>query len=73
MQVYLVALVLKPTQKQVFDEGAVPIIVGGGPHALMADSDTQAAAKAMAFLPDEMRDKADRVEVSLLPFAKAAR
>ena len=69
MQVYLVILVVKPTQKQVYDDGAVPSIVAG-PHAVMADSETQAAAKAMRFLPDEMKDKADRVEVSVLPFRR---
>jgi len=73
MQVYLVILVLKPTQKQVFDDGAVPVIVGGGPHPVIADNETQAAAKAMRFLPDEIKDKEDRVEVSVLPFARAAR
>ena len=70
MQVYLVILVLKPTQKQVFDDGAVPTIVAG-PQAVIADSDTQAAAKAMRFLPDEMKDQQDRVEVSVLPFVRA--
>ena len=70
MNVYLVVLVLKPTQKQVFDDGAVPMIVGGL-NVVMADSETNAAAKAMRFLPDDMKDKADRVEVSVLPFVRA--
>ena len=49
--VYLVVLVQQPTQKQVFDDGAVAQILAG-PHAVIADTDTQAAAKAMRFLPD---------------------
>ena len=70
MNVYLVILVLKPTQKQVYDDGAVASIVSG-PHAVIADNENQAAAKAMRFLPEEMKDKADRVEVSVLPFVRA--
>jgi len=67
----LIALVLKPTQKQVFDDGAVEQIVAG-PHAVIADNDTQAAAKAVRFLPEEMKGKEDRVEVSVLPFRRAS-
>jgi len=70
MQVFLVVLVLKPTQKQVYDDGAVPTMVAG-PTAVIADNETQAAAKAMRFLPDEMKGKEDRVEVSVLPFRRA--
>lgn len=70
MNVYLVVLVLKPTQKAVYDEAAVPSIVAG-PHAVIADSETQAAAKAMRFMPDEMKGKEDRIEVSVLPFRRA--
>lgn len=68
--VYLVVLVQQPTQKQVFDDGAVATIVAG-PHAVIADTDTQAAAKAMRFMPDELKGKEDRVEVSVLPFVRA--
>ncbi len=70
MNVYLVVLVLKPTQKQVFDDGAVASIVAG-PHAVIPDTEANAAAKAMRFLPDELKDKQDRVEVSVLPFRRA--
>lgn len=72
MPVYLVVLVLKPTQKQVFDDGALATIIGGDAHAVIADSETQAAAKAMRFLPDEYKGKEDRVEVSVLPFRHAS-
>ena len=71
MQVYLVVLVLRPTQKQVYDDGAVPLIVAG-PLAVMADNETNAAAKGMAFLPENLNDKTDRVEVSVLPFRRPA-
>lgn len=71
MNVYLVVLVLKPTQKAVYDDGAVATILGGGAHAVIADNETQAAAKAMRFLPDEYKGKEDRVEVSVLPFRHA--
>lgn len=69
MQVYMAVLILKPTQKQVFDDGAVPTIIGG-PNVFMADNDAQAPAKAMMFLPDELKDKADRIEVAILPFRR---
>ena len=71
MQVYLVVLVFKPTQKQVYDDAAVPTIIGEGAHAVIADSEAQAAAKAMRFLPDELKAQEDRVEVSVLPFRRA--
>lgn len=69
--VYLVVLVLKPTQKEVFENAAVPTIVAG-PQVVLADTETQAAAKAMRFLPDELKDKQDRVEVAVLPFRRTA-
>lgn len=68
--VYLAVLVLKPTQKQVYDDAAVPVIVSG-PHAIIADNDAQAGSKAMRFLPDEMKDKEDRIEVNVIPFVRA--
>lgn len=70
MQPYLVVLVLKPTEKQVYEDGAVAQIVGGL-NVVLADHQTQASAKAMRFLPDEMKDQADRVEVSVLPFQRS--
>jgi hypothetical protein len=68
--VYLVVLVKNPTDRQKFDDGAVPTIVAG-PQAVVADTDTQAAAKAMRFLPEELKGKEERIEVSVLPFVKA--
>ena len=71
MNVYLVVLVMKPTAKQVYDDGTVPTIVAG-PHPVIADSETNAAAKAMRFLPDELKGREDRIEVSVLPFRRQA-
>ena len=70
MPVFLTVLVLNPTDKQKFDDGTVAQILGGV-NAVIADSETSAAAKAMRFLPDEMKDKQDRVEVAVLPFRRA--
>ena len=67
MIVFLVVLVLKPTQKQVYEEGTVALIVAG-PSAVIADNATNAAAKAMKLLPEELKGNEDRVEVSVLPF-----
>jgi len=69
MTPYLTIVVLKPTQKQVFDEGAVDQIVVG-PQAVMAKDEAQAAAKAMRFVPEEYKDKQDRLEPHVLPFAR---
>jgi len=69
MQPYLVILVSKPTQKEVFDNGAVPTIIAG-PQAVMAESETQATARAMKFMPDEWRGKEERVEAYALPFRR---
>lgn len=70
MQVYLTVLILKPTQKAIYDEGAVPLVVAG-PNIVLADNDTSASAKAMAFLPDDLKDKSDRIEVAVLPFRRS--
>ena len=67
MGVFLVVLVLNPTQKQVFEEGTVPLLVAG-PSGVIAYNPTQAAAKAMRLLPEELKGNEDRVEVSVLPF-----
>lgn len=71
MQVYLTALILNPTEKQKYDEGAVPVVVGGGPHIVIAADEKQAAAKAMKNLPPEHEGKEDRVEVAVLPFRRS--
>ena len=70
LQPYLVILVLNPTQKAIFDEAAVPTIIAG-PHAVMAETEVQASAKAMRFMPEEMKGKEDQVEVSILPFRRS--
>lgn len=69
MYVYLIVLVLKPTEKQRYDEGAVPTVITG-PHPVVAESETQAVARAMRFLPAEMEGKEDRIDVFTLPFVR---
>ena len=71
MNVYLAVLVLNPTEKQKYDDGTVPQVVGGGPHVVIASDDKQAAAKAMKYLPAEHEGKEDRVEVLVMPFRRA--
>lgn len=68
MEVFLVVVVLKPTDKQKFDDGAVPQIVVQ-PQAVIAKDQTQAAMKAHRLVGEEYADKADRLEVRVLPFA----
>jgi len=69
--VYIVVLVMTPTGKMVYEDAAVATIIGQ-PQAVIADNETQACAKAMRFLPDELKDKQDRVEVSVFsPFRRA--
>ena len=69
LQPYLVILVSKPTQKQVYDEAAVPQIIAG-PQAVMAESESQATARAMKFMPEEWKGKEERIEVYALPFRR---
>lgn len=69
MQPYLVVIVKKPTEKQKFDEGAVPEIIGQ-PQAVMAENDSNASAQAMKFLPEGFKGKEHLVEVYCLPFRR---
>lgn len=69
MQLYLVAVILNPTKKQKDDDGAVPTVVVQ-PQAVMATSETQAAMRAMRFIPEEHAGKDDRLEVCVLPFGR---
>lgn len=71
LDVYLVVVFLTPTQKQIEEEGAAPIIVVQ-PSAVMAKDENQAAMKAMKKVPDEYADKDNRLEVRVLPFTKVA-
>jgi hypothetical protein len=72
MDVFLVVIVLRPTQKAVFDEGAAEQIVVQ-PTAVLAKDAQQAAMKAFRFVPEEHAAKEDRLEVRVLPFAVASR
>lgn len=72
MDVFLVVVLLKPTQKAVFDEGAAEQIIVQ-PQAVLAKDAQQAAMKAFRFVPEEHATKEDRLEVRVLPFAAASR
>lgn len=67
---FLVIVILRPTQKQVFEDGTVPTIIVQ-PQALLAKDESQAAAKAMRLVPEEHNGKVDRLEVAVLPFGRA--
>jgi hypothetical protein len=73
-QVFLVVIVVKPTQKQAYDDGTVPRVVAG-PLAIIADSAVQATAKAMQSLgfppPEDIQSYMDRVSVHVLPLAES--
>ena len=69
MTPFLVILVAKPTQKAVYDDGAVPTIIAG-PQAVMAENEGQAQARAMKFMPEEWKGKEERVEAYALPFRR---
>lgn len=69
MDVFLIAVILKPTKKQQDDDGAVPQIIVQ-PTAVMARDEQQAAMKAFRFVPEEHAGKEDRLEVRVLPFRK---
>ena len=72
MEVYFVVILLKPTDKQKFDDGAVPIIIVQ-PVAIAATSEANAMAKAMKLVPEEHAGKDDRLDIRVLPFRQAVR
>ena len=72
MDVFLVCVVLQPTQKQKHDDGAVPMIVVQ-PQAVMAKDEQQAAMKIFKSVPDEFAGNVDRLEVRVLPFRAITR
>ena len=69
MELYLVAVLLKPTKKEA-DEGAVATIVVQ-PTAVLAKDEAAAGAKAYRFVPEEHAGKDDRLDVRVLPFRSA--
>lgn len=70
MNVYLVTIVLNPTEKEKHDEGAIPSIVLQ-PVAVMAKDRDQAAAQAFKHMKEE--HPAHRLEVHVLPFDRAGK
>lgn len=71
MEVFLVTILRAPTQKQEYDEGAVPEIVVQ-PQAIVAKDEQQAALRAMKFVPEEAAKKPELLEVRILPFRHAS-
>lgn len=69
MELYLVAIIMKPTRKQVDEDGAVPTVIVQ-PTAVMAANEQQAAMKAYRLVPEEHAGKEDRLEVRTLPFGR---
>lgn len=67
MELYMVAAILNPTKKAKDDDGAVPQVIVQ-PVAVMAKDEAQAAMKAFRFVPEEHRDKEDRIDVRVLSF-----
>lgn len=71
MELYLVAVILAPTEKQKFDDGAVPQIVVQ-PTAVLAKDEAGAGAKALGMVPQEHAGKDDRLDVRVLSFRSVA-
>lgn len=67
MELYLVAVTLRPTDKQKFDEGAGEKLVVE-PKAIMAKDEAHAGAKALALVPDEYQNAEERLDVRVLSF-----
>lgn len=67
MEAFLVLVFLKPTIKQVEEEGAQPVVVVP-PTGVMARDREQAAMQAFRLVPAEHAEKGDRLEVRVLPF-----
>lgn len=70
MNLYLVAVILRPTKKQLDEEGTAACVIVQ-PQAVMARDESQAAMKAYRFIPEEHAGKEDRLEVKVLPFRVA--
>jgi len=71
LEVFLVVVTLRPTKKQLDEEGTGACIIVQ-PQAVLAKDAQQAAMKAYRFIPEEHATKEDRLEVRVLPFRSAA-
>lgn len=72
MDLYLVAVILAPTEKEVYEDGATHTVVVQ-PQAVLAKDESHAAMQAMRFVPEEHEKKGARLEVRVLPFGRVAR
>ena len=66
MELYLVAVILKPTKKEEEDGAVASVIVS--PTAVLAKDKPSALAKALRLVPAEHIDKDARLEPRALPF-----
>lgn len=71
MELWLVAVILRPTKKQADEDGLGAIVVVQ-PQAVLAKDKETAGMKAFRFVPEEHAGKEDRLEVRVLPFRGAA-
>jgi hypothetical protein len=69
MEAFLAIVFLKPTVKEVEEQGLGATVVVQ-PSGIMAKDREQAAMKAFRLVPEQFADKGDRLEVRLIPFAK---
>lgn len=67
MELYLVAVILNPTEKQKFEEGTGPAVIVE-PKAVLAKDEAHAGAKAIALVPEEHQNKEDRLDIRVLSF-----
>lgn len=71
MDIFLVAIFLKPTQKQA-EDGEAPSLVVPATTVLAKDSN-QAVMKAMKLVDKAYDGKEDRLDIRVLPFQKCCR
>jgi hypothetical protein len=68
MELYMVAVILKPTDKQKYDEGTGSKVIVQ-PVAIMAKDEAMAGAKALNMVPDEFAGVSEeRLDVRVLSF-----
>jgi hypothetical protein len=72
VEAFLVLVILRPTKKQIDDEGAQPKIVVQA-QAVLAKDEGGAASKAYRLVPQEYEGMDDRLEARVLPFRTVGR
>ena len=69
-ELYLVAVVLKPSKKELRDDDASESIVVQ-PTAILAKTEQMAVVKALRLVQEEHAKKEDRLEVRVIPFRRS--